>query len=190
MLKFNITSYTPKTKIDNRGVNDNTEYYSKDLEGEIWKDYGENYKISNKGRVRSLLRGKDIILKFNKDKDGYNLVSIKKDNETKFSKLKVHRMVLEAFVPNPNNLPDCNHKNKDKSNNDVENLEWCSRRNNLIHGTGKKVEKLNKITLEVIDEYDCIADAASANNLRYQNISACCNGRIPSSGGFKWRFKI
>ena len=108
---------------------------------EIWKEiegYEGLYEVSNLGRVRSLDREqfqignggsyfkriyKGRILKFKIDYHGYYRVHLSVNGERKH--YLVHRLVAEAFIPNPNNLPCVNHKDEDKTNNSVDNLEWC-----------------------------------------------------------------
>lgn len=98
---------------------------------EIWKtikDF-ENYQISNHGRVKSLVR-KERIMKAML-KHGYLYIGLIKNG--KQYKFRVHRLVAEAFIPNPNNLKIVNHKNRIKHDNVVENLEWCSQQYNISH---------------------------------------------------------
>lgn len=113
---------------------------------ELWVDikgYEGFYQVSNFGRVRSLPRvivrkgyvsqhfnGK--YLKSMIDKCGYLHVNLYKD---KLKTVKVHRLVAEAFIPNPDNLPCVNHKDEDKTNNQVDNLEWCTHAYNNSYGT-------------------------------------------------------
>ena len=114
---------------------------------EIWKDiegYEGLYKISNMGRVKSIKFNKEKILFLQKDKYGYLRVGLRK-----MGKLKnyfVHRLVAEAFIPNPNNLPIVNHKDENKQNNCVENLEWCTVKYNNSYATAlfQRKEKLKK----------------------------------------------
>lgn len=109
---------------------------------EEWKPivcYEEKYQISNYGQVKSLNyrgSGKDKILKLQKDTYGYSKVILYKNGKAKTR--MVHRLVAEAFIPNPNNLPQINHKDEDKSNNCVDNLEWCSAKYNNSYGSRKK----------------------------------------------------
>ena len=114
---------------------------------EEWRDikgYEGLYQVSNEGRIKSLERianrsdGKVEILKekirkLTKDKDGYLCVPLVKELKRKFC--KVHRLVAKAFIDNPDNLPEINHKDECKSNNSVENLEWCDRKYNTNYGT-------------------------------------------------------
>ena len=106
---------------------------------EIWKDiegYEGYYQVSNFGNVRSVDRvieysdgvkrlRKGRILKPYKNRDGYLTCDLRKNSKHKIS--KIHRLVSEAFIPNPSNLPEVNHKDEDKTNNCVDNLEWCTR---------------------------------------------------------------
>lgn len=107
------------------------------MKKEIWKDipgYEGLYKVSNLGNVKSLKRNgiKGIILKGEKDEFDYKRVTLCKKNKTK--KYKVHRLVAQAFIPNPNNLPQINHKDENSKNNNVENLEWCTAKYNSNYG--------------------------------------------------------
>jgi hypothetical protein len=115
---------------------------------EVWKDiegYVGKYQVSNLGRVKRLAHSiscdnqwrchvrnyKEKILKLCNDKDGYLLVSLGKDGK-RITK-KVHRLVCEAFLDNPNGYGQINHKNKNKKDNRVENLEWCNHTQNQVH---------------------------------------------------------
>ena len=88
-------------------------------------------EVSNKGRVRSLLRGTPRILKTQTDKKGYHRVRVTIERE-KLS-YKVHREIAKAFIPNPSNLPQVNHKDGNKDNNAVDNLEWVTNKENAHH---------------------------------------------------------
>ncbi len=93
-----------------------------DLDGEIWRDirgYVRSYQISNFGRTKSFFRGKAKILKPFVDKDGYLQVTLGRGNNN-----KVHRLVALAFIPNPDDKPQVNHRDGNKMNNYVGNLEW------------------------------------------------------------------
>ena len=89
------------------------------------------YEVSNKGNVRNVRR--NTLLRLSKDCYGYIQVSLYKNGRR--TGLRVHRLVTEAFLPNPDNLPEVNHKDEDKTNNRVENLEWCDHKYNMNYGT-------------------------------------------------------
>lgn len=113
---------------------------------ETWKDIAgyENYEVSNLGRIRkkssthnykcgNSYTTKEIIIKQFKNEKGYLLVRFTKNGKKK--KFRVHRLVAEAFIPNTNNLPQINHKDEDKANNHIDNLEWCDAKYNNNYGT-------------------------------------------------------
>ena len=101
---------------------------------EVWKpvlDF-DGYEVSSYGRIWS--NKKHIIMSPGKQKSGYYIVCFQKGGKS-YTK-SVHRLVAEAFIPNPNNLPQVNHKDENKGNNTVENLEWCTSEYNINYGTG------------------------------------------------------
>lgn len=113
---------------------------------EIWKDikgYEGLYQISNYGNVKSLERviednkgsyiKKEKILTPTINNRGYYHIGLRNNSKTKY--YYVHRLVAEAFIPNPNNYPIINHKDEDKTNNKVDNLEWCTPKYNANYGT-------------------------------------------------------
>ncbi len=113
-----------------------------DLDGEIWKCtnyYPEDYQISTFGRIKSFKNGKCKILKPYIDKDGYLLVDLCQNSKVK--KCKVHRLVAKAFIPNPLNLPEINHKSGNKFDNYFENLEWCTSLENNRHAYNTGLNK-------------------------------------------------
>lgn len=118
---------------------------------EIWKDivakidnveynYIGHYQISSYGRVRSLKRGTHKIIKLNRSKSGYVTIGLSKNGQV--TRFYVHRLVALMFLPNPNNFEQVNHKDEDKGNNNVTNLEWCSTKYNNGYGTrGERISK-------------------------------------------------
>lgn len=116
------------------------------LPKQFWKDipgYEGLYQVSNTGRVRSLNYNgtrKTKVLKQGTNKDGYKRIKLYKDG--KFKVYLVHRLVALAFIPNPNNYPIINHKDENRWNNNVDNLEWCTYKYNSNYGNC--IKKLNE----------------------------------------------
>ena len=106
-----------------------------ELTNEVWRDiagYEGMYQVSDLGRVRSLKYGKVRVLKPNKNKYGYLVVGLSKENKRKT--VKVHRLVASAFIPNDDDSKtQINHRNEDKTENKVSNLEWCTAQYNLTY---------------------------------------------------------
>lgn len=109
------------------------------MENEKWKDvkgYEGLYRVSNLGRVKTLnykRTGKERVLKNSLNRDGYLMVKLYKNRE--HLGLGVHRLVAEAFIPNPEGKPQVNHIDEVKTNNHVTNLEWATAKENSNHGT-------------------------------------------------------
>lgn len=167
---------------------------------EIWrdiKDYEGLYQISNLGRVRSLDRFIKQALQYrllkgrvkpcNKNPNGYLKINLCKNGNSKT--FLVHRLVAQAFLPNPNNLPEVNHKDENKENNYVDNLEWCTSRYNNGYSHGKPVLQYT-LDGQFVAEYPSAAEASRKNKIIVQNICSCCNYIIKSAGGYIWKYKI
>ena len=178
------------------------------IETEIWKpkkDYEGLYEVSNFGRVKSLGNGnsgnsKERILKPYKTKDGYLKIGLFKNGKRK--KILVHRLVAETFLPNPNNLPEVNHKDENKTNNFVGtpendykdgNLEWCTREYNQKFGTRtERIAKTrSKPVLQISLKGEFIREWKSAkecerNGFNQGHVCNCCKGKRKSHKGFKW----
>lgn len=167
---------------------------------EIWKDidgFEGLYQVSNLGRVKSLGNDKsrrEKILKLG-NCHGYLQVNLCKNGKRK--KLCVHRLVAQTFLQNPQNLPEVNHKDEDKTNNSVENLEWVSSKENVNFGTRnlRVAEKLSKKVFQYSKNGDFIREWASTHEVQRQlgfaasNISKCCLGNLKSAYGFIWKYK-
>ena len=176
---------------------------------EEWRDikgYEGIYQVSSYGRIRSLERivvrwngngdylAKEKILNIKPRPDGYMEVKLSKDNIKK--SYKVHRLVAEAFIPNPNNLPCVNHKIDDyehRSDNRVENLEWCTYEYNNNYGNhSKRISDVTKgdknprarkiICVTTGEKFDCITYAAKTYNVSRQSITHCLMGRQKTAG--------
>ena len=107
---------------------------------EIWKFYIYNYEISNLGRLRNAKTHK--ILKANKIGRGYLGVCVSLGSRNNHKMIRIHRAVAESFIPNPNNLPQVNHKDGNKLNNCVDNLEWCNNQYNSQHAWDNGLNQL------------------------------------------------
>ena len=171
------------------------------FEREEWrpvKDFDRKYEISNLGRVKSLSRNYlyghhgDIILKTN-DRRGYRGVTLFKDGKRYY--YSVHRLVAEAFIPNPDNLPCVNHKDEDKTNNVVNNLEWCTYEQNSNYGTCRsKISKnvSRKVIAytrdgKVVRVFNSMTEASKELNISLSHISRCCKYTHLTARGLKWR---
>ena len=161
---------------------------------EIWKDiegYEGLYQISNKGRVKSLKWGKERILKPGWNTGGYLKVYLFKNTEAQ-DRL-VHRLVAEAFIPNPYNKPQVNHKDENKKNNCVENLEWITCMDNCNYGTrneriSRKILQYSK-SGEFIREWVGALEVERVLGINNSDIIQCCKGRRKSAGSFIWQYK-
>lgn len=171
---------------------------------EIWKDikgYEGLYQISNLGRIMSLARNGNInknhILNKYYHHSGYQVVNLCKNNYRK--NYRVHRLVAEAFIPNPNNLPQINHKDENKTNNCMDNLEWCDSKYNINYGNRikKSSDKHSKPVCmfdkkdNYIKTYKSIVDAFEETGISKAHISSCCRKRYgrKTAGGYIWKYE-
>lgn len=174
---------------------------------EIWKDiqgYEGFYMVSNKGRVKSLNyknSGHEQILKPKKHNFGYLQVQL---NSVENKTFTIHRLVAQAFIPNPLNLPLVNHKDENKQNNCVENLEWCDNSYNVryslgLHirnGCGKRREgklyqlKVNQYDLNgnYIKTWDNARSVFIETKMSDWCISECCRGNRKKAYGYTWQY--
>ena len=170
---------------------------------EIWKDIEgyDNYQISSLGNVRKITKNGFTHIKCSprgsqktsKTKEKYMGVTLSKNGTRKgFS---IHRLVAEAFIPNPNNYPLINHINGIKDDNCVCNLEWCTIKQNIQHaydvlnmrnhyGSIKQYTKEG----EFIKEYDSVREASRELGIHFGNIVKCANKQRNVAGGYVWRF--
>ena len=162
--------------------------------------YENLYQVSNLGRVKRLAyihktlkntyKVEEHILKPHQNNRGYLIIVLCKNSKLKTHIL--HRLVAKAFVPNPLNLPQVNHKDENKLNNNVNNLEWCtsSYNNNYGERNNKMIIKLNKpvICKETKITYPSIHEAGRQTGIDYRNIHACCSGRYKTTNGYHWEY--
>lgn len=200
-----------------------------EIKVEIWKDIENypNYQISNFGRVKSkkritrvgiknvkkIIRNEKILkpLKLTKGYLGIRLY----DNNSNAKTFKIHRLVAQAFIPNPNNLPQVNHIDGDKTNNRIDNLEWCTCLENMNHSyniglrdkeklkehmskvgkslTNKKGHHIRKVAQydqnnKLIKIWDSQMDASKSIGITNTSIQNVCTGKGKTAGGFIWKY--
>lgn len=148
----------------------------------------EGYFIDESGTVYSIRSNKHkelVVLHQRTDKDGYKEVGLYRDGKRFFR--RVHRLVAETFIPNPNHLPQVNHKDGNLSNNCVENLEWCTCQDNLLHSfrilkrkhsitTAKAVKLINKVTNEIL-YFSTEKDCAFYLNMSHEHLNKLLTGK-------------
>ena len=161
---------------------------------EEWKDikgYEGKYQISNKGRVKSLnykRTGKEKILKLSSDINGYKKITLCKNSKQKT--YLIHKLVAEAFLPNPDNLPVVNHKDENKLNNNVENLEWCTQAYNVnySHNNCKSRKIICVETNEIFDSSQSVIDKMFDGKGYPSNIGNNLHGRTKSCYGYHFKY--
>lgn len=170
------------------------------------KDYEGLYQVSNMGRIRSLdrlvkggygcqklIKGK--IIKPYEAPSGYYKLSLY--SHRKREMVYVHKTVAENWLPNPDNLPCINHKDENKKNNSVDNLEWCSYSYNNTYNGKQKItaEKTSKavyqysLSGELIKEWKSTMDIQRSTGYLNGNIGKACRGKYKQAYGFKWSYK-
>lgn len=187
---------------------------------EEWKDvpgYEGLYQVSSLGRVKKLnyrQTGKERIIKQRVRGKGYMAVSLYNNGQTK--DFYVHRLVAEAFIPNPDNLPQVNHKSEVKTDNSVSNLEWCTLLYNINYGTrskrsatsykrnqgyagykrgqvyaGRSPRKIYQYTVDgcFIKTWESSKEIQKTLGFYFKSIQKCCRGIYKQSHGYKWSYK-
>lgn len=178
-----------------------------------WKEiegYEGYYEVNNTGEIRSVERmiidvngkqyhRKSQVLRKQISKDGYYKVVLNKDGKSKTFLL--HRLVAQAFIPNPDKLPQINHKDENRLNNNIENLEWCDPKYNCNYGTHKqKLSELFKnyplyskpvlqyLNGELIKEWESMMEC-ERHGFDHSAIRRCCLNEQKQHKGYNWRFK-
>lgn len=169
------------------------------MEDEIWKDipgYEGLYVVSSFGRIKSINyhnTGCSRIMRQTK-RNGYLSVGLFKGGKQKM--FLAHRLVALVFIPNPHNLPQVNHKDEDKTNNCVENLEWCDASYNRNFGTCNqraaktKSKSILQYDLEgnLVREWSSISEINRELGYHTSHISACARGMLNTMYGYKWKY--
>lgn len=182
---------------------------------EVWKKvrgYDGRYEVSSLGRVRSYANGRwgnkedPIVLKQRNTTNGYLSVYLRKSGG-KAKDFRIHRLVAEAFVSNPDAKPDVNHIDGDKHNNCAENLEWVTKSENSIHAFAnglatpsdhqkEVVSKLRSKPVIMLDRNGCfqkrfasITKASNETGIDRSDIARCCKGKAKTAGGHKWEYE-
>lgn len=161
---------------------------------EIWKDikeYEGMYQISNLGRVKSLKYGKEYIKKISIHHSNYNIIKLHKDGVGKT--FQIHRLVAQHFIPNPDNLPQVNHKDENTLNNSVNNLEWCDSKYNANYGTAiqRRSNTISKPVLQYTLDGEFVREWSSVKECKAQGYfcDAVCRGVRKTHKGFIWKYK-
>jgi len=154
----------------------------------------EDYEITRCGKIRKKSSRREF--KFTPDKDSYFKTALRKNGVRHY--LRVHRLVAMTFLPNEDNLPLVNHKDGNKQNNHVSNLEWCTYQENVVHGfdvlgrkgynggMNKRVAKVDPNTGKILAVYSSMKEASKANGLKSVSINHVIAGRNKTAKGFKW----
>ena len=151
------------------------------------------YEVSSLGRLRNIRTGK--ILRSKELRGGY-VVDILCDNNRRKT-VRRHRLVAEAFIPNPDNKPEINHKNGNKADNAISNLEWATHRENTDHSWATGLTKLPTPTEKSVSQYFEGKWIATYRSLKYAekltginiaSILKCCTRERKSAGGYEWKY--
>lgn len=155
------------------------------MKKEVWQpiEGHENYIVSSDGKVAKILKGDD-------NGKGYRFIKFPNGE-----RMYIHQIVAKTFIKNPNDYNVINHKDGNKSNNKIDNLEWCtySHNNKESYRIGLRKPTYVKVVQKdlygnIIKEWDSMSDIAKTLNITYQEISKCCRGERKTSHGYKWEY--
>ena len=152
------------------------------------KGYEGLYAITSCGKVWSYRSKK--FLKSCKQSTEYLAITLCKDGTRK--SYTIHRLVAEAYLPNPNNLPQVNHKDENKTHNYINNLEWCDNTYNINYGTrNKRVGRARSKTVICVETnivYYSPTEVEQTLGIDASSIHKCCKGKRHTAGGYHWRY--
>lgn len=171
---------------------------------EEWKDiedYEGLYQVSSEGRVKSLKFGKEKILRYTKANKGYAQLTLSKNSiQTTY---KIHRLVAEAFIPNPDNKPQIDHINTDRTDNRVENLRWVTPKENcnnsitienyskcklgLLNHNTKPILQFTKDG-EFVKKWDSMSEIEKELGFNHSHLTSCCRQKKKSAYGYVWMY--
>lgn len=156
------------------------------------------YAITEDGRVWSKKHNK--FMQDRADKDGYRRINLRAEDKKSYTRF-IHRLVAEAYIPNPDNKPEINHKDENKTNNCVSNLEWATTKENINHGTrtqramesrsnnpNAKSRAKKVYCFETDTVYESGTAAAAALHIDQGSISRCCNGKKAHVNNYHFKF--
>ena len=154
------------------------------------------YKVTSDGRVYHYYKHREPKeLTYGESFDGYIQVRLWDRNLGKMKYWRVHRLVATTFIPNPDNLPEVNHKDGNKQNNNVENLEWCTHSENIKHAydigllQSSNVRRVKSIDKEGNErEFESIAECGRQLGICASNINTCCQGYRKTARGYRFEY--